>query len=188
MQCLPFLYDEKWMAFYLGCRWAAGYYLDQAGFWRAAWQAASTHTNGVIHSFAFSPTSDRLLYEVDQGGDDAPRLYLTDSTGKPGEELMPEFPKDSRIGFVRWAADGKTFLFITNLPGEDFVRIQEFDLATRKHRSLWQSLGRLSFSMASPDLRTLVLQETLSDANSNLYAIEIGQTKTVPAHAASRRG
>jgi Tol biopolymer transport system component len=97
-----------------------------------------THVNGVIHSFAFSPREDLLLYEVDDGGNDAPRLYLTDSSGRASKELMPDFPKGSRIGFMRWAADGKSFLFITNLPGEEFTTLQEYVLATHQIRPLWK--------------------------------------------------
>jgi dipeptidyl aminopeptidase/acylaminoacyl peptidase len=171
-----FSYDEKRIAF----KWDAG---GRPDIWVkpviGGQPRQITHVNGVIFSFEFSPTADQLVYEVDSGGDDAPRLYLTDSNGRAPDALFPEFPKNSRIGFVRWAPDGKSFLFITNLPDEDFVRIQEFDLATRRYRSLWKSSGRLSFSMASPNLKYLVLQETLSDVNSNLYSIEPGHTDAV---------
>jgi dipeptidyl aminopeptidase/acylaminoacyl peptidase len=138
-----------------------------------------THVQGVIHSYAFSPVEDALLYEVDQGGDDAPRLYLTDSKGRAPEELMPHFPKGARIGFVRWAKDGRSILFITNLPGEDFVTLQELNLATRDITRLWKSSGQVSLSLVTPDLQRFILQEVLSDVNFNLYMVERGHAEPV---------
>ena len=138
-----------------------------------------THVKGVIHSYAFSPVMDQLLLEVDHGGDDAPRLYLTDSSGRVPEELMPDLPAGSRIGFVRWAADGKTFLFLTNLPGEDFITLQEFNLESRKIQPLWKSSGQMSLSIVSPDLKRFIAQEVLSDVNFNLYLIDRGRPEPV---------
>ena len=55
-----------------------------------------THVNGVIHSFAFSPTRDVLLYEVDEGGNDATRIYATDSEGRDPRELRVKAPPERR--------------------------------------------------------------------------------------------
>lgn len=131
-----------------------------------------TRVDGRIHSFAFSPTADVLLFEADEGGDEKPRLYLTDSQGRSPRDLTPRFPKGSRIGFIAWAADGQSLLYITNLPGEAFTTIREFHLGTGRSESLWKSTNRLSFSMTSPDFQRFILQETLSDANSNLYLFD----------------
>jgi hypothetical protein len=95
-----------------------------------------TRVNGVIHAFAFSPIEDRLLVEVDEGGNDQPRLYFTDSAGAPFRELRPDLPRGARIGFIRWAEHGRSLLYITNLPDQDFVELHEYDVATGRSTAI----------------------------------------------------
>src|SRR5258708_589101 len=80
-----FSYDERMIAF----KWDAG---GRPDIWVkpviGGQPRQITHVNGVIISFEFSPTADQLVYEVDSGGDDAPRLYLTDSNGRAADELF----------------------------------------------------------------------------------------------------
>jgi dipeptidyl aminopeptidase/acylaminoacyl peptidase len=133
-----------------------------------------TRVQGVIHAFAFSPARDVLLYEVDEGGNDATRLYLTDSRGAPAVEIFPELPKGSRAGFIQWAPDGASFLYITNLPGQSFTELHEYNIAAKQSTTIWRSPENLSFALASPDLRRFVLLEVLSDVNFNLYLLERG--------------
>lgn len=138
-----------------------------------------TRSTGTLHAFAFSPTADALLYETDSGGNDETRLYLTDSTGKAPRELTPGLPAGARAGFLAWARDGRSFLFITALPGQDFTEIHRRDLESGATETLWKTPSRLSFSMASPGFERAVFQEILSDVDFNLYLLERGATEPV---------
>jgi dipeptidyl aminopeptidase/acylaminoacyl peptidase len=129
-----------------------------------------THVSGVIHSFAFSPAADLLVYEVDEGGNAEPRIYATDSQGAPPRDLMPDIPKGARVGFIQWSQEGRSFLYVVHLPGEKHTTIHEFDVKSGRSEPVWRSTARLSFVLASPDLRTLVLQEVRSDVDFELYA------------------
>lgn len=133
-----------------------------------------TQVKGVIHSFAFSPVEDLLLVEVDEGGNDAPRIYSTDSRGKAMVDLFPELPAGARIGFIRWAEDGRSFLYITVLPGEESTELREHRLDTKASEVIWRSPKHLSFALASRDLRRYVLLEVLSDVDFNLYLLDRG--------------
>lgn len=124
---------------------------------------------GVIHSFAFSPTEDRLVVESDVGGNDQPRIYLTDSSGREPEDLLPQLPEKARIGFISWAPDGSSLLYITHFPGDRHTTIHELDLESRTSTEVWTSTPSLSFAMASPDLRRLVLLQVHSDVDFDLY-------------------
>jgi dipeptidyl aminopeptidase/acylaminoacyl peptidase len=139
-----------------------------------------THVAGVLHAFAFSPVSDDLLYEADAGGNDETRLYLTDAAGRAPRELVPGLPAGARAGYLAWARDGRSFLYITNLPGQDFTEIHQRELASGSTETLWKSPANLSFSLASPDLRRAVFQEVLSDVDFNLYLFERGAAEPVP--------
>lgn len=138
-----------------------------------------TQVDGVIHSFAFCPTRDVLLYEVDQGGNDATRIYATDREGRNPRDLMPDWPRGARVGFISWSQDGRSFLYITNLPEQDFVELHVYDLESGRSRKLWKSPANLSFALASRDLRRLILQEVLSDVDFNLYLWDEGSTEPV---------
>jgi dipeptidyl aminopeptidase/acylaminoacyl peptidase len=138
-----------------------------------------SQVKGVIHAFAFSPVNDTLLVEADDGGNDETRLYFTDSKGKAMEQLLPDLPKGSRAGFIRWAEDGRSLLYIIVLPGQDFTELREYNLETRQSETIWKSPPNLTFALASRDLKRFVLAEILSDVNFNLYLLERGGKEPV---------
>ncbi|HEU4411905.1 MAG TPA: S9 family peptidase [Polyangiaceae bacterium] len=133
-----------------------------------------THAEGFVHSLAFSPAADVLVFEADRGGDELPRLYATDSKGSPPRELVPELPPGRRTQFVGWADDGKTFLYQSSGRDEKYLDLVEYDLEAKKSTILWQSSGKLAFGVASRDHKRFALVETHTDANSDLYLFERG--------------
>jgi dipeptidyl aminopeptidase/acylaminoacyl peptidase len=138
-----------------------------------------TAVKGFLHSFSFSPAADVLVYESDEGGNELPHLYLTDSTGKEPKDLNAAYPAGARTGFVGWADDGKTFLYLSNLRDPKYMDLLEHSMATGKSESLWQASGKLSFASASRDHKRFVVREVLSDADSNLYLLERGKNELV---------
>lgn len=134
-----------------------------------------THVEGFVHSFAFSPKDDILLFEADRGGDELPRLFMTDHNGAPAQELIPELPQGRRTQFVEWAKDGGSFLYLANGRDEKAMDLLEYDMKTKKSTTLWEASGSLSFEATARDHKRFALQETLSDANTNIYLLERGQ-------------
>src|SRR5262249_40554994 len=115
-----------------------------------------THVSGFVQSFAFSPAADQLVYESDQGGNELPHLYLTDSKGTAPKDLTAEYPDGARTGFQGWAEDGKTFLFTSNLRDRQYMDLYEYSLDKKKAELLWQASKKLSFSIASRDHKVFV--------------------------------
>lgn len=136
-----------------------------------------THTKGSVASFAFSPREDLLLFAGDQEGDELTRLYLTDSTGKAPVALFPGDPKGSRQELVAWSPDGKRFLYTSSRRDPRYLDLYDYELATGRSTRLWESSGKLSFALASRDHGLFVVQETVSDADSNLYLLKRGEKK-----------
>jgi len=137
------------------------------------WQISKA--SGMIHSLAFSPVKDQLLFEEDQGGNELPHIYLTDSMGQQPRDLMAKDPAHARTQFVRWADDGKSFLYLCNRRDPKFLDLYEYTLKSNKSELLWQSSGKLAFGLTSKDHKSFVLIETLSDVDSNLYLLQRGK-------------
>jgi dipeptidyl aminopeptidase/acylaminoacyl peptidase len=133
-----------------------------------------THVKGFVQGLAFSPTEDRLVFTTDVGGDELPHLFLTDSKGTSPKDIAPDQPPGRRTDFLDWAEDGKTFLYLSSIRDERFMDLYEYDVATGKSLRLWEASGKLSLNVVSKDHKRFILQETLSDANGNLYLVERG--------------
>jgi dipeptidyl aminopeptidase/acylaminoacyl peptidase len=131
-----------------------------------------THVAGRMHSFAFSPTADKLLFETDKGGDELPHIYLTNAAGDEPKDLMIDYPAGRRTEFIGWEPDGHAFLYRSNLRDEQYLDLYEFDVKKGKGDLLWKSSGKLSAALVSRDGKRLIVQETLSDADSNLYLVD----------------
>jgi dipeptidyl aminopeptidase/acylaminoacyl peptidase len=128
-----------------------------------------SHVEGFVHSFAFSPKEDLLVFEADRGGDELPRLYATDSKGAPARELVPELPSGRRTQFVEWAHDGQTFMYLSNARDEKSMDLAEYDVRTKKSAIVWEASGSLGLSNVSRDHKRFAIMDTHSDANTDLW-------------------
>jgi dipeptidyl aminopeptidase/acylaminoacyl peptidase len=131
-----------------------------------------THVEGFVHSFAFSPREDMLVFEADRGGDELPRLYATDSKGSEPRDLVPDLPAGRRTQLVEWAADGATLLYLSSARDAQYMDLVEYDLKTKKSTILWQASGKMAFAEASRDHNRFALVETHSDANNDIWVID----------------
>jgi dipeptidyl aminopeptidase/acylaminoacyl peptidase len=134
--------------------------------------AQVTHSEGFVHSLAFSPKDDLLAFEADKGGDELPHLYLTSSKGEAPRDLVPDLPAGRRTQFVGWADDGKTLLFLSSQSDEKALDLYEYDVRKGKTTLLWKSEGRFELAGVSRDHARFVVAETHSDADNDLYLVD----------------
>ena len=175
---LSFSADEKYVAYASDETGRIDVWVKPIGN-AAATPVQVTHVEGFVHSFAFSPKDDILLFEADRGGDELPRLFMTDRNGVAAQEVVPELPQGRRTQFVEWAKDGATFLYLSNGRDEKAMDLVEYDLKAKKSTVVWQAGGNLAFETTTRDHKRFALLETLSDANTNIYVVDRGQ-KTPP--------
>ncbi|MFH1131579.1 MAG: S9 family peptidase, partial [Pseudomonadota bacterium] len=136
-----------------------------------------THVGGFIHSIAFSPTRDQLLFEADEGGNELPHIFLTDSKGAAPQDLMTDDPKGSRTVFIRWADNGRSFLYLSNRRDPKYLDVWKYTMKTKKSDLLWKSSGKLSVALTSRDHKRFIIKETLSDADANIYLFDVRKNK-----------
>jgi dipeptidyl aminopeptidase/acylaminoacyl peptidase len=146
-----------------------------------------THVKGFVQGLGFSPTRDQLIYTTDTGGDELPHVFLTDSTGASPKDITADMPAGRRADFLEWGADGKTLLFQSSARDERYVDLYEYDVASGKAQRLWDASGKLSLAAVSRDHRRFIINETLSDTDSNLYLAERG-AKAKPVLLTPHRG
>ena len=134
-----------------------------------------THVQGRMHSHGFSPTADQLLYEADKNGDELPHIYMTNAAGAEPRDLMADYPPGRRTEFMAWEPDGHAFLYRSNLRDEQYMDLYEYDVKKNKAELLWKSSGKLSAQVVSRDAKRIVIVETISDADSNMYLVDRGK-------------
>jgi dipeptidyl aminopeptidase/acylaminoacyl peptidase len=138
-----------------------------------------SHVKGFVQGLAFSPTRDQLIYTSDTGGDELPHVFLTDSTGASPKDITADLPAGRRADFFDWAVNGKSLLFLSSARDERYLDLYEYDVASGRSQRLWEASGKLALAAVSRDHRHIILTETLSDTDSNLYLVERG-AKTKP--------
>lgn len=131
-----------------------------------------THVDGFVHSFAFSPTADVLMFEADKGGDELPHLFLTNAKGEAPKDIVADLPAGRRTQFVQWAQDGKTLLYLSSARDEKQMDLWEHDVKAGKSKMLWKSEGAFSFEDVSADGQRFLVVETKGSSDNALYLVE----------------
>jgi prolyl oligopeptidase len=128
-----------------------------------------THVDGFLHTVAFSPTEDKLVYEADKAGDELPHLFLTDAKGTAPKDIAADYPAGRRTDFVEWAKDGKSFLFLSSLRDEKHLDLCEYVVASGKVERLWEGSGKRSLTQVSRDhKRFAILEQNLRRRHERL--------------------
>jgi dipeptidyl aminopeptidase/acylaminoacyl peptidase len=131
-----------------------------------------THLEGFIHSYAFSPTADVLVFDADKGGDELPHLYLTNAKGDAPKDIAADLPAGRRTQFIDWARDGRTLVYLSSARDEKQLDLLEYDLKSGKSTLVWKSEGAFSFAAVSHDHKRILVNENKGDANDDLYLVE----------------
>ena len=171
-----FSHDEKLLAFQTNVSGRPEIWVKPVAGGRAS---QLTHLNGELHSFAFSPVDDLLLYAADEGGNDLPRLYLTNASGRAPEELGTASSAGARAQLVGWARDGRTFLYLSNARDRKYMDLCEYQLESRSSEVVWQAEGSLTFAIASGDHRRFLVTSKNSARDSSVYLVERGKQGAV---------
>src|SRR6266851_985745 len=120
---------------------------------------------------------DRLAaFQSDAGG--RLDLWVKPLDGGPARQVTQVEGFIGNFAFSP-AADGKTFLYLSNLRDEKLLDLYEYDLASGRAQLLWIATGSLGFGAAERAHRRFALRETISDKDSNLWLFERGEKQPV---------
>ncbi len=154
---------------------------------------ALTHsTTNSVRAVDWFPDDDRILFTMDEGGNELSHLYVRAIDGgvqdlTPGENL--------KAGFAGWTDDGSAFFVSTNERDEqhfDVYRYAADDYADR--RLVFENPGGFLLSGISRDGRWIALNKMRSNADNDLYLFEItepgepGEPGAAPKHITPHEG
>jgi dipeptidyl aminopeptidase/acylaminoacyl peptidase len=133
-----------------------------------------------------APKDDRLIYAVDQGGDERHQLHLFDPATQTTRALTSA--PDVIHQFGAWSPDGTRIAYACNARDEAHLDVQVMDLASGAARTLAQGDGMLNVAAWSPDGATLAVTDERSsfDLTLRLIDVESGAARIWPAHGKTR--
>lgn len=124
------------------------------------------------------PGSDRVLLQVDSGGNERHQIYLVDGPGQDPRPLIDEPDWIHWLGSVR--EDGRAFSYQCNRRNGTDFDVYVYDLATGEDRLVLDMGGWCSPRAFSPDGRWLsVVRFTERNMDSDLYLVNLNSGEVV---------
>lgn len=147
-------------------------------------QITHSETDALI-ARAFFPEDDRILYTADRGGNELSHVYLKE----PGKEAVDLTPgEDLRANFLRFRRDGAGFFVTTNERNPQADDLYEFDSATLERRLAFENPGGFFVGPVSGDGRFLALTRSRSNADSDVFLVDLEETGAEPVHLTPHEG
>ena len=116
------------------------------------------------------PSDDRILYLSDNGGNELDHLYARELDGSvvdltPGEGL--------KANFHGWHEDDDTFYVSTNERDNKYFDLYRYKVSDYSRELVYQNDTGYLFSAVSPDGKYLALTKSISNADSNVYLVDL---------------
>ena len=127
-------------------------------------------TKESIYVEGWFPEDERFLYSADKGGDEQDHLFVQELDGTvkdltPGEGL--------KAYFVSWHENNKQFYVATNERDAKFFDIYLYQVADYARELIYKNDSGYSPEVISPNGQYIVLSKTNTNADSNLYLVNL---------------
>lgn len=123
-----------------------------------------------IYVVSWFPEDDRFLYSADNGGNELNHLFVQTITGKvqdltPGEGL--------KAFFISWHENNSAFFVATNERDAKFFDVYQYQVADYSRTLVFQNDSGYSPEAVSPNGKYIALSKSNSNADSNLYLVNL---------------
>ncbi|GAA4811118.1 peptidase S9 [Marinicella pacifica] len=139
---------------------------------------ALTHsTDESIYVNSWFPNDDRILYNADQGGNELDHVYVREEDGRvtdltPGEGL--------KASFAGWHEDDQQFYINSNERNPKFFDLYRYQVDDYTREMVYQNDSGYQLGDISPDGRWLALSKTNSNADSDIYLVDLNDSDAEP--------
>lgn len=138
-----------------------------------------------IYVDSWFPMDDRFIYTADKGGDELDHVFVQALDGKvtdltPGEDL--------KANFVGWHEDDKHFYVVSNERNAQFFDLYLYQTVDYSRTLIYQNVDGLSLESVSQNGQWVVGSKVNSNADSDLYLIDLKNTALNPLLITAHEG
>jgi dipeptidyl aminopeptidase/acylaminoacyl peptidase len=127
-----------------------------------------------IYSVAFFPEDERILYRMDNNGDEIFHLFVKNTDGT-SRELTSK--KGARASFFEWSKDKKSFFYESNERDSRYMDLFEMDLETFTPKLIYKNEEGYNVSELSDDKNQVALVKSINTNDSDLFVYSIKTKK-----------
>jgi len=127
-----------------------------------------------IYAISFFPEDERILYRMDNNGDEIFHLFVKNTDGT-STELTPK--KGARASFFKWAKDKKSFFYQSNERDNNYMDLYEMDLETFTPKLIYKNDSGYGIESISDDKKYLALSKSINTNDSDLFVYTIATKK-----------
>ncbi len=134
-----------------------------------------------IFSISYFPKDDRMLFRMDNNGDEIYHIYLRDSSGTH-KDLTPY--EEARASFYGWAKDDMSFFFTSNKRDKKYMDLYEMEIRTMQPKLLYQNDDGYNVGGISNDKTYLPLSKAINTNDSDLFVYNLKDKSLTKINAA----
>lgn len=142
-------------------------------------------TDQGIYAISWFPNDDRFLFQQDGNGDELTHIYLSNKD----KSIIDLTPGDNvKAGFAGWSADQKSFYVFTNERDSSAFDMYSYDANDYNRELLYKNEEGLELADISDDGRWLVYVKNNSNADSDLYIVDLKASNPKLDHITAHQG
>jgi dipeptidyl aminopeptidase/acylaminoacyl peptidase len=140
-------------------------------------QPLTTSKTDSTFAVSWFPQDGRVLVGADSGGNEITHLFVRETSGQL-KDLTPA--KNGKAQFIGWSLDGKSFFVATNERDPRTFDVYRYASADYSRSMIYRNESTLNVSALSQDGRYVALVKSNSSADSDIYLVDLQQTKPEP--------
>ncbi|HSR98739.1 MAG TPA: S9 family peptidase [Kofleriaceae bacterium] len=143
-----------------------------------------TTSNESQFGQSYFPADDRLLYSQDSGGNELSHIYVLD--GQKSTDLTPG--EKTKAAFSGFSADGKWFWLTTNERDPKSFDVYRYSAKDYKRELVFTNKDTWTIGDISRDGRWLALSKPRTNADSDVYLLDLNKAKAPPKNITAHKG
>ena len=146
---------------------------------RGGWPRQLTYFSERVSLVQWSPTANRLLFAMDEGGSERHQLHLIDFDDGGQPRALTDSPSVMHI-FGGWSPDGESIAYASNERHPAHFDVYVMDVADGAGRMVFQRDGSNSVAAWTPDGKGLVVSRDLTSRYNDLTYLDLDTGDTRP--------
>lgn len=127
-------------------------------------------TTDAVYGVSWFPKDNRIIYTADQGGNELNHVYVRELDGTI-KDLTPG--EKHRAQFQGWTKDQTSFFVTTNERDPKGFDVYKYSAENFERELVYQNNDNWGIGAISPDGRWLTLNQTVTNADNNLYLVDL---------------